>query len=78
MTFKQRIATWDEPRILTEIDIRNVKLKRPELDFSSSKGRRLVGEKLNLSERLIELRNLPLPGMETEKRVNLQPAEEVA
>lgn len=76
MMFAERIKRWDEGRVLTELDIRLTKLRRPELDERTPKARRLHVERLKLSERLVELRNLPLKGMEIQKRVNLEPVPE--
>lgn len=63
MTFRQRIVRWDEARILTEIDIRTVKLRRPELSQRDPKAKRLHCEKVALADRLVELRTPTLPSI---------------
>lgn len=62
--------------MLLELDVRLTKLRCPTVDKRTPKARRLFGERIKLSERLVELRNLPLAGLETEKRVNLSPPSE--
>lgn len=78
LPFRKRIQSWIESRVLTEIDVRKLKLTKPEYFNSKTKAARLKTELTALSDRLVILRNLVLD-FDSQKDVqSIQPVNQNA